>query len=117
MLGSGGAGVDEKVTEQDIVRDLLFVFQGIEGRLIQYSFAEDAYILQPSLLVSPSTRKIINELCELGWLFKKVNDWLKLNVETSLSMDVNQVTQALCFSIQSELNEYFRLLSILDSQR
>ena len=32
-------------------------------------------------------------------------------------MDVNQVTQALCFSIQSELNEYFRLLSILDSQR
>lgn len=36
---------DEKVTEQDIVRDLLFVFQGIEGRLIQYSFAEDAYIL------------------------------------------------------------------------
>jgi len=27
------------------------------------------------------------------------------------------VTQALCFSIQSELNEYFRLLSILDSQR
>lgn len=27
------------------------------------------------------------------------------------------MTQALCFSIQSELNEYFRLLSILDSQR
>ena len=68
-------------------------------------------------MVSPSTRKICNELCELGWLFKKVNDWLKLNVETSASMDVNQVTQALCFSIQSELNEYFRLLSILDSQR
>ena len=56
--------------------------------------------MQPSLLVSPSTRKIINELCELGWLYKKVNDWLKLNVETSLSMDVNQVTQALCFSIR-----------------
>lgn len=109
--------LDEKIAEKDIVRDLLFVFQGIEGKLIQYSFAEDAYILQPSLLVSPSTRKIINELCELGWLYKKVNDWLKLNVETSLSMDVNQVTQALCFSIQSELNEYFRLLSILDSQR
>ena len=65
------------------------MFQGIEGKLIQYSFAEDAYILQPSLNVSPSARKIINELCELGWLYKKVNDWLKLNVETSLSMDVN----------------------------
>ena len=31
---SGNAGIDEKVTEHDIVRDLLFVFQGIEGRLI-----------------------------------------------------------------------------------
>ena len=59
----------------------------------------------------------MNELCELGWLFKKVNDWLKHNVETSASMDVNQVTQALCFSIQSELNEYFRLMAILDSQK
>lgn len=37
--------LDEKITEKDIVRDLLFVFQGIEGKLIQYSFAEDAYIL------------------------------------------------------------------------
>ena len=66
-------------------------------------------------MVSPSTRKIVNELCELGWLFKKVNDWLKLNVETSASMDVNKVTKALCFSVQAELNEYFRFLSILDS--
>jgi len=105
----------DQVREQDIVRDLLYVFQGIEGKLIQYSFAEDAFVLQHSLMVTPSTRKIINELCELGWLFKKVNDWLKRNVETSASMDVNQVTQALCFSIQSELNEYFRLMAILDT--
>ena len=35
----------DQVKEQEIVRDLLYVFQGIEGRLIQYSFAEDAFIL------------------------------------------------------------------------
>ena len=77
------------IKESDIVRDLLYVFQGIEGKLIQYSHSEDAFVLSHSTMVSPSTRKIINELCELGWLFRKVNDWLKHNVETSASMDVN----------------------------
>ena len=115
VVGQDKPSSARDVKEQDIVRDLLYVFQGIEGKLIQYSFAEDAFILQHQLSVTPSTRKIINELCELGWLFRKVNDWLKRNIETSVSMDVNQVTQALCFSIQSELNEYFRLMAILDS--
>ena len=42
---------------------------------------------------------------------------MKRSIATSSTMDVNQVTQALCFSIQSELNEYFRLMAILDSQK
>ena len=88
MGADGGLGSDN-VKETDIVRDLLFVFQGIEGKLIKFSLAEDAFVLQHGLLVTPSTRKIINELCELGWLFKKVNYWLKRNIETSASMDVN----------------------------
>lgn len=65
------------------------MFQGIEGKLIQYSMSEDAFVLQLGIQVTPSTRKIINELCELGWLFKKVNDWLKRNIATTASMDVN----------------------------
>lgn len=51
--------------------------------------SEDAFVLQLGIQVTPSTRKIINELCELGWLFKKVNDWLKRNIATTASMDVN----------------------------
>ena len=61
-----------------MVRDLLFVFQGIQGSYIQYSTIEDAFCLRPNLIVSHSTRKIVNELCELGWLYKKVSEWMKL---------------------------------------
>jgi gamma-tubulin complex component 3 len=57
------------------VRDLLFVLQGIDGTNIKYSNLEDAYIVAPNVVLTPSTRKLIYELCELGWLFKKVNDW------------------------------------------
>ena len=105
--------------ESDIVRDLLYIFQGIQGTFIQYSSTDDAFNLRSNLVVSNSTRKIINELCELGWLYKKVDEWMKLQKleADQSSQDINQVTQALCFSIQSELNEYYKLLSILDYQR
>lgn len=69
----------EPLSEDLIVRDLLFVFQGIQGQYIHYTVLEDAYVLQPQAVVSPSVRKIVNELCELGWLFKRVNEWLQLN--------------------------------------
>ena len=34
-----------EVNEDVIVRDLLFVFQGIQGQNITYSLLEDAYVL------------------------------------------------------------------------
>jgi gamma-tubulin complex component 3 len=74
---------------------------------------EDSFVIASNITLSPSTRKLISELCELGWLFKKVNDWLTRNLE--MSSHCNQVTQSLCFAIQAELNEYYRLLAILES--
>ncbi len=74
-------GGHEPVNEDLIVRDLLFVFQGIPGQYITFSLIEDAYIVSPNAVVSPSAKKLINELCELGWLFKKVNEWLQRNFE------------------------------------
>ena len=72
-------------------------------------------MLSPSVTVSPSAHKLICELCELGWLFKKVNDWVSRNGSDQSNMNVNQVTQSLCFAIQAELTEYYRLLAVLDS--
>ncbi|CDW82197.1 gamma-tubulin complex [Stylonychia lemnae] len=107
--------ISGEINEDTIVRDLIYVFQGIQGQHIQYSMLEDSFILSPSCIVSPSTRKIINELCELGWLFKKVYEWLSRNQETQ--SHINQVTQSLTFAIQSELTEYYRLIAILESQK
>jgi gamma-tubulin complex component 3 len=64
--------------------------------------------------VSASTQKIVSELCELGWLYKKVTEWVKNNGEGVQS--VSLVAQSLTFAIQAELTEYYRLLAVLDSQ-
>jgi gamma-tubulin complex component 3 len=75
---------------------------------------EDGYVLSSNLTVSASTHKIVAELAELGWLFKKVNEWLSKNNDARES--VSLVAQSLTFAINAELTEYYRLLAILDSQ-
>ena len=79
-----------EVNEDVLVRDLIFVFQGIPGQYITHSMLEDSFVVASNITLSPSTRKLINELCELGWLFKRVNDWLTRNVE--MASHCNQVT-------------------------
>jgi gamma-tubulin complex component 3 len=90
------------------------VFQGIDGQYIQFELLADAYVLSPQVSVSPSTYKLVQELCELGWLFRKVSEWLTRNGKDRA---ISQVVQSLCFSIQGELAEYYRLLAVLESQR
>lgn len=87
------------MNEDTIVRELIFVFQGIDGQLIKYSLLEDSFILAPQVTVSPSTHKLICELCEMGWLYKKVADWVAKNGGDTLYTQVNQVTQSLCFAV------------------
>jgi gamma-tubulin complex component 3 len=83
-------GGQEPLNEDLIVRDLLFVFQGINGQYIHFSHLDDGFIVTPNAVVSPAAKKLINELSELGWLFRKVNDWLSRNFE--LQAHCTQVT-------------------------
>jgi len=49
----------EEVSEEGLVRDLLYVFQGIDGTNISFSILEDAFVLAPNVVVSESTKKIV----------------------------------------------------------
>lgn len=49
-------------------------------------------MLSPTVTVSPSTHKLICELSELGWLYKKVSEWVARNGGDSQNNNVNQVT-------------------------
>jgi gamma-tubulin complex component 3 len=70
--------------------------------------------MAPDIVLTPSTQKLVSELCEVGWLFKKVNDW---NTRNSGMEHQGKVVKALSFAIDSELKEYYRLVALLDSQR
>ena len=99
-----------KVTEKDLINDLLFVFEGINGKYIAYDAAEDAYILNKLVPWSEEVYNIINSLCEIGWLYKKIKLYLDYFKESNIQ---SQFIKSFIYSIQNELNDYFKLISFL----
>ena len=96
------------ITENDLINDLLFVFEGINGKYIAYDAAEDAYILNKIIPWSEEVYNIVNSLCEIGWLYKKIKMYLDYYKESNKQ---SQFIKSFVNALQNELNNYFKLIS------
>jgi hypothetical protein len=85
--GAGGGGVDvhesglfwiKRELELQILSDLLFVFQGINGRHIKYFPRNESYGIDQQMKASipAPVRDIVLGLCEVGWLFEKISRYM-----------------------------------------
>ncbi|XP_061548535.1 gamma-tubulin complex component 3 isoform X2 [Phycodurus eques] len=102
-----------EVSEVALVRDILYVFQGIDGRFIKMSTQDNCYRIDGKVMVSKSLRDTSSRLSELGWLHNKIR---KYTDARSLDQAFGLVGQSFCASLHQELKEYYRLLSVLHSQ-
>ena len=103
-----------EVTEQSLLRDILYVFQGIEGKMIRYDDESEGYRIDPLIGVPFPIRDFIDKLNELGWLYRKVRKFLDARVgDKALGL----VGQSFCAAVHKELTEYYRLLAILEAQQ
>lgn len=100
-------------TEAKLLKDLLFVFQGISGAHIKYSLRAEAYIIDPSLHVPTSARDLVLCMCELGWLYNKIEKFITKVEKTAIN---GLVSQAFGYAIQEELHDYYRLLAVLERE-
>ncbi|XP_035923991.1 gamma-tubulin complex component 3 isoform X3 [Halichoerus grypus] len=107
---AGGAG---EVTEAALLRDILYVFQGIDGKNIKMSSTENCYKVEAKANLSKSLRDTTLRLAELGWLHNKIR---KYTDQRSLDRSFGLVGQSFCAALHQELKEYYRLLSVLHSQ-
>ncbi|XP_012878295.1 PREDICTED: gamma-tubulin complex component 3 [Dipodomys ordii] len=106
------SGITE-ITEAALVRDLLYVFQGIDGKHIKMSSSEDCYKVEGKANLNKSVRDTAIRLSELGWLHNKIR---KYTDQRSLDRSFGLVGQSFCAALHQELTEYYRLLSVLHSQ-
>lgn len=97
-----------------LIRDLIYVFQGIDGKLIKYDQVDNAFRIDRSVGVSFSTRELVNKLCELGWLFSMIRRYLDARAgDKALGL----VGQSFCAALQLELTEYYRLIAVFEAQQ
>ncbi|XP_064185938.1 gamma-tubulin complex component 3 isoform X1 [Anguilla rostrata] len=102
-----------EIGEATLVRDILYVFQGIDGKFIKMCSQANCYKIDEKVLLSRSLRDTSSRLAELGWLHNKVR---KYTDARSLDRAFGLVGQSFCASLHQELKEYYRLLSVLHSQ-
>ncbi|XP_036401783.1 gamma-tubulin complex component 3 isoform X3 [Megalops cyprinoides] len=106
--GDGG-----EISEAALVRDILYVFQGIDGKFIKMCNQANCYKIDEKAPLSKSLRDTSSRLAELGWLHNKVRRYTD---SRSLDRAFGLVGQSFCASLHQELKEYYRLLSVLHSQ-
>ncbi|XP_059758874.1 gamma-tubulin complex component 3 isoform X3 [Balaenoptera ricei] len=109
----GDVGGAVEVAEAALVRDILYVFQGIDGRNVKMSNADNCYKVEGKANLNKSLRDTTVRLAELGWLHNKIR---KYTDQRSLDRSFGLVGQSFCAALHQELKEYYRLLSVLHSQ-
>ncbi|CAO3696701.1 unnamed protein product [Rhizopus microsporus] len=103
-----------EVSESEILRDLVFVFQGIDGQYIKLDTAtNEYYINKQTLPLSPPKEELIYRLTVTGWLFIHVKTFVDTHMHNNTT---SLVVQSLCAAIQSQLTDYYRLIAILEAQ-
>ena len=95
--------------ESTLIRDVLFTFQGLEGKYLNFSYLDDRFIIRHD--IPDYMKSAIENLTEIGWLYKKITKFIS-NYEFYPSI----VCQNFCGALKVELKEYYRLIALLEGQ-
>ena len=101
------------MTEFDLIRDLLYVFQGIDGKHIKFNEPADFYLLDSSVCLPKPVTELVQKLCEMGWLYRKVNRYVMALLQSATSPGLFE--QSFISTIQKELVEYYRAIATLEN--
>ena len=97
-----------KLTEKDIITDLLYVLVGIDGKYIKYNIQKDSYNLIDNIKWEENIFEIVNSISEIGWLFYKINKYIFYYKSSKFN---SLYIQSFIFAIKNELDEYYKLIS------
>jgi len=106
---SVGRPSDLALSEQDLVRELVFVFQGIEGSLIRYENGN--FSLDKKISLASHKRSTVMKLCEVGWLYGQVHSFIE---RQAAEVSYGLVGHSFVTALREELTEYYRLLAALE---
>ncbi|OSX60169.1 hypothetical protein POSPLADRAFT_1047637 [Postia placenta MAD-698-R-SB12] len=108
------------LSEHLILRDTLYLLQGISGKYVHFSPSTDPngnneliFTDDPRYLIPNPTKALIHRLAEVGHLYMRVDAFVQ---EREGKGGVGMIEQSLCHHLQTQLTEYYRLIAVLESQ-
>jgi gamma-tubulin complex component 3 len=107
-----------ELPEQNLVRDLVFVLQGLNGQYFKYNEGIDRFELDSTWNIPRPMRILALRISELGALFSKVRVYLE-RTQVSHSSSKNSlglIAQSFREGIAEEVVSYYRMISVLEAQ-
>ncbi|CAC5369535.1 TUBGCP3 [Mytilus coruscus] len=108
-----GDNTSYELPESELIKDIVYTFQGIDGKWIKFDPSKDAYRIDTQAGIPKAVRQLVGKLAECGWLFKKIKSYVETK---TVDKTFGLVGQSFCASLHQELTEYYRLIAVLESQ-
>ncbi|XP_053984214.1 gamma-tubulin complex component 3 homolog [Hylaeus volcanicus] len=99
---------DEYISEDVLVQDLIYSFQGIEGKILKLD-SNYGFQIDPMINIDRSRKNATLRLSELGYLHNIVQKGL----ERISAASSGQVADSFVAALHSELSEYYRFIAII----
>ena len=118
----------QSLHERDLVRDVLFVSQGIDGKYVKFAPSEDRYCIDPEYVVSAQARELTTNLCEIGWLYRRLQSEVDSfdkddggvgdggEGATTPRKLAGFTQQAFFSSVRDHLAHYYRMLALVEAK-
>ncbi|XP_053214852.1 gamma-tubulin complex component 3-like [Panonychus citri] len=111
--------IDDKDTgkiysEIDLFREILFAFQGLNGRILVQDPANDGrYKINPQYNIGICERQMVHRLTNIGWLFNKVNKYCEHTIKNET---LGYVCQSFASALHEEVLKFYRLVTIIEQE-
>ena len=108
-------GEKGRIVESDILRDLLYVFQGIDGRFLKFNSNKNVFELDSTVIIPKPTHELVLRLAELGGLFHYIQNECQKELGSQERKGL-LIEQSFYAAIKQELTDYYRLITILENE-
>eukprot|EP01135_Chromosphaera_perkinsii_P008737 Nk52_evm70s1444 gene=Nk52_evmTU70s1444 len=102
----------EEITEFELVRDVLFAFQGIDGKYLKFHPQENQFLVDPKFRIRAPVMETLMKLSEVGWYYKRVRESI---ASSSKKPSSGFMQQALSSALQDELTEHYKFIAVLEN--
>jgi len=100
--------------EIELLREVLFAFQGLNGRILVADPSNDLrYKINSQYSIPPCERQLVMRLTHIGWLFNKVNKYCE---HTLKNETLGYVCQSFASALQEEVQRYYRLVTVIEQE-